>query len=383
MKKYKIAFVMGRMNLGGTEKALLSLLKYLDKSEYAVTLWVQDLKGVLQQDIPEWVEIREWGPEGIKVNQGTVDKLLWRMLSKYYIDDYEKNLKYFIRSEGYISDCQYDTVIAYYGYYSAVIYTALYNLKGKKKVLWVHGDYSRSQVVGPYWEKEYRRFDSIVCVSAAVKQIFSKRYSKLSEKTDVFHNVLDAETIRQIADTSLSVNLQEPSIVTVGRLSEEKGQDRIPEIVASLRRKGQIVHWYIIGDGPMRDCVEQRIYKNKVCSLVHMLGEKRNPYPFIKQCTVYVQPSNIEGYCLTSLEAKILGKAVIVTDVPGMDEQFTSGKDGLIVRNDNEALVEGVLEIINNTSLREAIENSNTPERIVGFNEEDFKRIVCINAENK
>lgn len=110
--------------------------------------------------------------------------------------------------------------------------------------------------------------------------------------------------------------MQKISIMTVGRLVSVKGQQMIPYTVRLLLNAGHDIHWYLVGDGLLRETVEEEIKKHDVADRVHLLGTQMNPYPYIKNCDIYVQPSFSEGYCTTTMEAKILHKPIVTTDAP-------------------------------------------------------------------
>lgn len=149
------------------------------------------------------------------------------------------------------------------------------------------------------------------------------------------------------------------TIVTVGRLSPEKGQQMIPKSTRILLDQGYEIYWYLVGDGPLRAEVEQEIKKYDVQDHVILLGTKMNPYPYIKNCDIYVQPSFTEGYCTTTMEAKILHKPIITTDAPGMREQFVSGENGLIVEAMTpEAIADGVRQLLDHPELMEKFTNA-------------------------
>jgi len=154
------------------------------------------------------------------------------------------------------------------------------------------------------------------------------------------------------AKEPIDVEMKGLNILTVGRLSTEKGQQMIPATVRLLLDAGYDVHWYLVGDGPLRETIEAEIEKYNVQDHVILLGTQMNPYPYIKNCDIYVQPSFSEGYCTTTMEAKILHKPIVTTDAPGMREQFVSGENGLIVdAMTPQALFEGIRTLLDHPEL--------------------------------
>ena len=363
MKK-KIAFVLDTMNIGGVEKALLELLRVFDFNQYDVTLWLRDDCGPLQSQIDSRVKIQYWGctnTRAILIKQlkngrlvGFARGIIYRILSRSYISEYDLNALYSVKCLPYCSDFVYDCVIAYQVLSPAVVATALYRLNGIKKVLWVHGRNVRPEKLNSFFDKVYCKFDLIACVSGSTKQEFGRDFPHAVKKAHVLYNVLNPATIVQKANEPIENELTGIAIATVGRLVSIKGQAMIPQTARLLLDAGYDVFWYRVGDGPLRETIEAEIRKHDVAGHVILLGTQMNPYPYIKNCDIYVQPSFSEGYCTTTMEAKILRKPIVTTDAPGMREQFVSGENGLIVdAMTPEALFGGIHTLLDHPELQE------------------------------
>ena len=186
-------------------------------------------------------------------------------------------------------------------------------------------------------------------------------------KTEVFHNILDAQAIAKKA--------QEPAdgidtdreyvLVTVGRLGQDKGQAVIPEAARLLADSGVDFVWYLVGDGPTHDAIEQGIKAYNMENHIYLLGTRENPYPYMKVCTIYVQTSTSEGWCLTTQEARILHKPCVVTNIPVMREQFVDGENGIIANGtDAASLYDGIIRLIKSPDLcKRIVENlESTPQ---------------------
>ncbi len=162
-----------------------------------------------------------------------------------------------------------------------------------------------------------------------------------------------------MAKESLDLTMNKISLCTVGRLSPEKGQTLIPKTARMLKDAGYGIHWYLVGDGPDREVLEKLICEHGVGDSVFLLGTKSNPYPYMKQCDIYVQTSFSEGYCLTTAEASVLCRPVVTTNLPVMKEQFVSGENGLIVEEmTSEALFDGIRYLIDNPDIRQKFVDS-------------------------
>ena len=141
-------------------------------------------------------------------------------------------------------------------------------------------------------------------------------------------------------------------ILTVGRLTKEKGCDILPEIVSNIINKGFNIRWYVIGDGEEKERLSKSISENNLEDRLFLLGTKNNPYPFFKDCDIYVQPSRHEGYCITLGEAKRFNKPIITTNFVGAFEQIDNNETGLIVNFNKQEIINSIIEIIKDKELR-------------------------------
>ena len=126
-----------------------------------------------------------------------------------------------------------------------------------------------------------------------------------------------------------------------------------------MKADGYRFVWILIGDGPLREELAGLIRQKGVEKELLLLGRRENPYPYIKNCLIYVQPSLMEGFCISTLEAKLFRKPVVTTNVPGMKEQFEDGINGIIVNaGDNEALTKAVERLLADPEARRALEEA-------------------------
>jgi len=361
MKK-RLAFVMYEMTIGGTEKVLAEMLKNIDYKRYDVDLWVCKPNGEFSHLVPKNVEIRCYGEHSTKEQMklllkkgdigGIACALFYRIILRFFANNWMQHDIYAAKARR--SGERYDCVIAYQAISFHVVTAALYQLNAPKKIAWLHGFSTVKKDQISIMHREYGRFDRIFHVSEACQQRFCEVFSGMREKTAVFYNMYDAQDVNSKANCAIEEELAHTSITTVGRLSKEKGQQMVPATVRLLLDAGYDVYWYLVGDGYLREEVESEIKKHHVENHVILLGAQMNPYPYIKNCDIYVQPSFIEGYCTTTVEAKILHKPIVTTDAPGMREQFISGENGLIVDTMTpEALAEGIKKLLNHPELRE------------------------------
>jgi len=337
----KIAFIHGTLVTGGAEKALINLLRFIDYDQYDVTLWLRDNQGELTPQVDSRVKIKYWDDFFHQDSQKCLKQMLkecrimpilnnlcFRGLSKHYINDWYLNYAYYLKSLCFAGWTKYDAAIAYQALSKDDILFLTYGVRAKQKIGWIHGKcpHDRSNPSYKTFFYEYPKLSHIFCVSNGSKDIFLDKYPELADRTSVMYNIQDFDMIRRLANEKVDEVFDQYTLVTVGRLSSEKGQDMIPSIADNLRSRGYRFVWYIIGDGPTRKALEELIIEKKLTETVILLGQKINPYPYIKNCGLYVQPSYTEGFCLSTFEAKILRKPVVVTNVSGMSEQFSQNE---------------------------------------------------------
>ncbi len=369
-KKKKIVVLHPWLIMGGEEKVLINMLNVLDYDKVEVTLWLLESGGVLEKNLTKNVTVKYLVYQDF-FSENSLNKLLkvkiknreflsalrclfYFILSSFISNPSEKEF-YKLCGYGCIDKQYYDLFIEYHCYRQDLLYWGLTQFKAKKRAIWLHGaDYlNPNPDLRPY---AYNRYDKIFAVSEAVKESFVTRYPELKKKTDIFYNIQDIDDILAKAEVKCDVEMIHPAVVTVGRISPEKGMDRIPGCMEKLLADGYDVHWYIIGDGCDREEIEALCKTKGLLKNIHFLGEKQNPYPYMKNADIYVQPSRTEGYCTTTFEAKILKKPIIVTDVSGMREQFTDGETAIIMKEQtSDELYKKIKELLDYPELRQKL----------------------------
>ena len=210
------------------------------------------------------------------------------------------------------------------------------------KIAWVHCDLEKKRLPRRYW-KYYRAFDRVVCVSENVRRSFEKQADC---QADVLENVMDAGGI---LEKSRGFSLEKSEIFTfaaVGRLSREKGFDRLLSAAHLLRAEGFAFRLQIIGDGPERPALERM-------GGAEFLGYQENPYPYIAGADAVVIPSRTEGCSTAAAEALILGKAIVAANCPGMEELLGDG--GLLEENSTQGIYMGMKKLLTHPALRDSL----------------------------
>lgn len=377
MKK-SILIVHHWMELGGAEKALLGLLAHIDKNEYDVDLFLCRHSGELMPEIPEWINLLPEDKHAADIARPMASlikdgdfKVLWgRMRGKAANKKYYKTHSS-IGASGvsvtnsnrftvkYISDINpdktYDLAISFLTPH----YIVPQKVKTKKTIAWIHTDYKTLDVDVETELSMWSAYDYIASISEACTKSFISKFPSLESKIVIIENMLSPELIRSQADVDVSDEIcQEDDITTicsVGRFSEAKNYDNVPEICSNILKQGLNVRWYLIGYGGDEELIKSKIEECGVQDNVIILGKRENPYPYMKSCDIYAQPSRYEGNSVCVHEAQVLGKPVVITNYATAKDQLKDGFDGVIVPMDNESCAKGMADLINNKSLRESL----------------------------
>lgn len=369
MKKPRILITMHYMELGGAESALLGLLQSIDPARVDVDVFIYDHRGELMKYIPTdkvrllpevaaYKMIERPFMECVKARQIGVALGRWlagKTVDKTPVPQGKHDNRIFTRIADWVehfvpdiqSDIEYDLAISFLMPHNYVIK----KVKARQKLGWIHTDYSIVYVDAKRELPVWGQLDYIVSISEEVGVKFVETFPTLKDKIIPIENILSSAFIRQRAEEEVVSLGSDPSAVkllTIGRFSPQKKMEEIPMICRKMMERGVNVQWYIIGFG--EEAIERMVRDNAehegVTDRVMLLGKKENPYPYIKACDIYVQPSRYEGKSITVREAQILCKPVIVTDYPTASSQIKDGVDGIIVPMAIDACAESMVQFI-------------------------------------
>lgn len=338
----KILFFIDSISGGGAEKVLRNLVNNMDQSKFEITV----------QTINDSVRADTLLKDGIRYK--TINRFKNRVINKLY--------QYWIRLCAelkilyplYIKD-DYDIEVAYLECGPTKIIASSTNKKAVK-IAWVHCDLEKKEGFVDSIEKTrkyYEKYDKIVCVSENVKQSFERIFGKDPESI-VLYNVNDEKEILKKAE--LPVPFQRKGIdellVAVGRLTRQKGFDRLIEACRLLRDDGYSFELWILGEGPERENLEELLRKYHLDDRITLQGFVENPYSCIKQADILICSSRYEGMSTVITEGLILGKAIVTTACTGMDELLGESGCGVIVEDNVSGLKLGIQKLLNSKQLR-------------------------------
>ena len=387
--KPRILIAIHYMHLGGAEISLIGLLQALDPNMVDIDLFVYSHEGELMKLIPNYVNIlpeeNDWSmfekPMKEVLKKGYFKIFFARLKAKWRMRQFVKHThpKDNAAILGYVGE-EVSKVVSsldkYGSYDLAISFVNPHDfvrdhVRAKKKICWIHTDYTRIDIdikqELPVWDS----FDHIVSISPDVTKTFLQIFPTLSPKIIEIENILSSTFVRHRADEigstdnrqqttdlnqQLSAISHQPSainLLSIGRFCEAKNYDNVPDIckrtLEIIKDNNIDIRWYIIGFGGYEDLIRQKIAEAGMQEHVIILGKKANPYPYIKACDIYVQPSRYEGKSVTVREAQMLCKPVVVTNYPTASSQIKHGDDGVIVPLDNDGCAKGLAEFILDT----------------------------------
>jgi glycosyltransferase involved in cell wall biosynthesis len=349
------------INNGGAETALINTINNLDANKYTVTVIALFKTDKLFNSFRENVEVKYIFPFYFK---GVP------LIFKFFRPDtlYKRIIKK-----------HYDVEIAYIEGVTTRIISGSTNKKSTK-IAWVHTDLknnnrpARAYLSLNEHECCYSKFDKIVFVSEGNREGFCKIFGNENLRKIVIHNVIDYSSIIKRSDMSLYDFKRDKEFLfcSIGRISYEKGYDRLIEAVRIVSSKGKHFKLIIIGDGSDHEKIRAKIKKYNLENIIYLLGYKDNPLSYLANSDCYICSSRAEGLSTSTIEAVTLQIPVLTTDCAGMKEILENGKLGLIVENSTEGLVSGIDKMISdscyNMKLKKNLHN-HTPK----FTSELFK----------
>lgn len=372
----KILFVINTLGRAGAEMALLELLLYFHKKQYPVSLYVMLGQGELAGRLPSNVKllnknyknepvlskkgrmriartiffsffknghilqkVRGLGRNALEMKKNhrmSPDKLCWRIVS-----DGAARL-----------DDTYDLAVAFLE--GASTYYVAEHVKAKKKAAFVHIDYAGAGYTRGLDQGCYSKFDRIFAVSDEVKAQFVKMYPEHKNKMRILHNLINRERIREQAGApgGFSDGFDGFRLLTVGRLVYQKAYDIAIPALKILIESGYRVRWYVLGEGDMRASLERQIAGAGLTEDFILLGSVENPYPYYRQCSLYVHATRFEGKSVAIEEAQTLGCAILASDCNGNREQITDGVDGRFCGLTPVGVASAVRELLDDGALR-------------------------------
>ena len=351
MEKIRIVFVHDQLVCGGTDQALFDLVQLLDKEKFEVSVFAQKPGGPWDQKFKD-AGIRviydyscrsaTWNPV---VKLGNVVKKL-RTAKAYRRNG--RNLLDVCIPEGFdiiVSYSMWDHVLCGFS-------------PRAKSVKYLHGN---MQTNAQFRELILRdrellpKYDRIIGVSQLATDAFIK-VTGIRSGVHTCFNPMNSAYVHRLAEEPVDLPQDLPLICAVGRLSSEKGFERLIVIHKRLVEAGIAHRLVIVGDGEDREYIRRIVNAVDAQDSVILAGYQLNPYPYMKQSKFVVCSSFTEGLPVIAMEALCLG-VPLVSAVPSVQEIFGDEACGLITDNDNQSLLEGIRKMLTDEEFYQKIKN--------------------------
>ena len=381
-RRPSILFVTNTLGLAGAEKVLMALLEDIDRARYDVNLLSLIPLGEMFMDVPEGVRVLNARTSPVSVLSAHGHRAISRQVARSllhpralgrFLVTLPRNLRWQWKRRREAQGIQldklcwelladaaprlkhpFDLAVAYLE--GGATYYVAKHVRAGRKAAFIHVDYQQAGYCPAQDAPFYRAYDAVFGVSSDVVRSVLQSHPWLTPKIHVFLNRVNRARIQAQAkepggfdDAFTGLRL-----LTVGRLHPQKAIDVAAEALALLRSRGINARWYVLGDGPEREPLERVIAKLGMTEDFRLLGSTRNPYPYMAQCDIYVQPSRFEGWGLAITEALSLGRPVVATACAGAREQVISGENGLLIGlpPNAEELASAILRMTQDTDLQ-------------------------------
>lgn len=346
----KIIFGITGLTLGGAERVLVDIANRLIE-KFDVTIFTLYGKGELEKELNPNIHLISLYNFSYCELKGLKRKIvpLKVLLNK------RKIFKKYIDNNGY------STQIAFL---EGPI-TRIFSVKGKNKankIAWVHNDISKvfgrgikSKIKRIIDRNIYEKYDTLVFVSIDNLDKFNKVYDDMDLPHEtVINNYINSKRILDLSNESMEekdkvlLKTSDATLVQVSRLVEQKAIDRLIKVHSRLIKQGYRHKIFVIGDGPLREKLEEQIRRLGVEDSFKLLGAKKNPYPYVKAADYFCLFSNFEGYPMVVEEAKILKKYILVTNTATREALINYPENSYITDNNEEGIEKAIKFAIKN-----------------------------------
>ena len=380
MKK-RVLFVIDSLHSGGAEKSLISLLSLFDYENYEVDLLTFKEGGLYMPLLPIDVNKLE-SPKIFSYMEYSLRDLIkkkmlniatWRVntsISLRYKEKF-KNINHgaqrmWPRLDKAISklDTKYDVAIAYSQ--GTPTYYVAQKVVAKKKICWVNTDYKFAGYNREFDFKYYEKFNNIVAVSKVCTEVLKDVFPEFKNKIITIYDIISESLINNMANEGKGFvdDYKGVRILTIGRLVYEKGYEYAIEAAKYLKDKNIDFRWYSIGEGNLKSELEKMIIEYNLQDNFKFLGTFTNPYPFIKECDIYCQPSRFEGFGLAIAEARILNKPIVATNFDIVYDQIINGENGLIADMNGREVGKKIEILVRDNKLEQNIIDNLNNEKV-------------------
>ena len=359
----KLLFVICNFEIGGTRRSLLNLLSYMSSNyDVDLELLVFSPYGAYKDMVPEKVKLIEgnWLMQGHFSEKKTISHKYNLMLSRA-IGSVGKKLIGEDRFWAFILrdfankniDSGYDAIIGFQEGFSN-FFTTFTSIE--PRFVWMHNDYNNIPQYRTRSAEAYSKVDRFFFVAETARKSFARAYPSLKNRMAVIKNIVPIDDIRKKAQEKINEDYYQEdriNIISVGRIEKQKAFERIVGILNILGEKKNRINWVVIGDGSQKSLIESNLEQRGYKDIVHFIGTRNNPYPYMARADLYVLTSAYESQPMVIMESLISGTPVISTNFDSAYELLENKKYGRICENSEKGIASILIDIINNPGIME------------------------------
>ncbi len=358
----KVIFVINNLEIGGVQKSLLNLLFEIH-NKYDITLLTFFGNAEFEKSLPRDVKLiklknafRQLGFSSAHIKNKPflyAERVFYIVMTKLFGRSFAiklmalgtKKYKGFDVAISFIHEASQKSL------YGGCNEFVLKKIKAKQKLAWLHCDFSLCGANNPQSKKIYSKFDKIVACSEGCRSVFVECLPEFEEKTVSVRNCNDYEQIKNLAGDGISYDKEYFNIVTVARLSKEKGIERALEAVSECVNRGFKIKYHIVGSGDKETFFKEKAEELGLKNAVEFYGNKQNPYPYIKNADLFLLASYHEAAPMVFDEAACLGVPVLATKTTSTHEMLEVSGYGIVCENEQEDLTNKLSEVLSNPSM--------------------------------
>ena len=384
MKK-QLLFIMPDLGSGGAEKALTTLLNLFDYEAYDVDLFLFRRQGLFLPNVPPQVNVTDGGKD-YELFDGSASACIKSSIKKLNFSLAANRIKYIaalksgnktatwgcIKKVLSRTDKHYDVAVAYLEGNS--IYYCVDCVDADVKIGYIHNDYNGLGLDKNFDRPYFEKLDYLVSVSEECVNVLKENFPHLKDKIRLMFNIVSPTVLKSLGNDNAEEykNTKAKKLLTVGRFSSQKGYDMAVAAADILNRKGYDFRWFAIGKGQLEEQIKEQIKSLGLEEIFILLGEKSNPYPYINNCDIYVQPSYFEGKSIAIDEAKIFAKPIVCTSFPTVYDQLTDGETALLAEINAESIAAKIEMLLKDDSLCKTLSDNLKKEK--AGNEEEIDK---------
>lgn len=275
-------------------------------------------------------------------------------LKKFFGLNAYRIFKYILPVKSY-----YDIMISFRHGFCAEV--GAYAIKSKKKIVWWHhGQIELTKNEKKNLSQTFSKYDSLVAVSNPICHMLKKTFPKLKRKICTIPNMIDCKSIedKSCLYCPYETSKKKKIIVSVGRIAPEKHFENVVYATKKLIEKNfDNFEWYIVGGDWDFEKIKEMVISNNLEKYIKMVGKISNPYPYIKNADIFVHTSYVESQGLAILEAMALGCPSVVTESVGAKSFVIDEVNAILVKQNVDSLVNGILKLYNNELIKRKIVN--------------------------